>query len=476
VKNGKINGFEKRKCEVIMKVEQRMPLERIWNNGYCVGCGACAAICPKQIIRLEFVEKIGLYKAGISSDNRDQCDSCNLCFQVCPAVSRDKQSAGQSVKAASRSDLLDWLIGPYRKIYTGHAADSNIRYMCSSGGVATAVLLHLFKTKSIHGALIACPIPDKPIKHRVYLVKRIEGIISHSGTIYCQIDYSQVWKFIQNSQGQLAILGQPCYLKAVDSFIDAKKLDGLRIFKIGLFCGGTSNHRVLEYLCKRKKVNPEEVLSIQYRSGGWPGRKMVVTVLEPTSSTGTKEVILFDREASLLENYLYRFCFSGAFFPKFCLACRDQTAEHADISLGDAWLSRFTSWDRAGTNIVIARTLRAQELIEDAGSKNAIEWEEAKSEDVINSQGNCLAGRKLGLWGKHIMNDFVRVSELMVSNRYIPQYIPGRRLLAERRVFRWLATNLPTSVAYGAFVFYNLAINFLAKFMKAATKVMKGKK
>lgn len=448
-------------------------MNKIWKNELCTGCGACAAICPEEIIELDFVDKEGFYRAGISSDKEKECNGCGLCFQVCPAVSRNKEDPDQDMKVANLPALLEWLIGPYKKIYTGHAADNDLRYASSSGGVATALLMHLFKKEAIQGALVASPIPGKPMRHCIYLIRNSGDSISHRGTIYCQIDYSHAWKFIQENQDRLAIMGQPCHLKAVDLFMAIKELDTTKILKIGLFCGGTSSYRALQYLCERKKVSPDKTLNIRYRSGGWPGRKMIAAIPDPDNPGRTKEVVLFEKDASLLQSYLYNFCFSGSFFPKCCLICTDQTAECADISLGDAWLPRLTLLDTLGTNIIISRSVRAQQTLLEAVKDGIIQLEEAQPEDVLCSQGNCLVGRKLGLWGRHIKQGCLNIPKLMACRRYIPQYIPSKRLLLERRLLRWLTGQLPASSAFIVFLVYRLMINMLGRFIRMTVKVIK---
>jgi len=303
-------------------------------------------------------------------------------------------------------------------------------------------------------------------------VKNVDDIISNRGTVYTQIDYSGIWEVLQENKDRLAIMGLPCYLKAVDLFMATKKLDTSRIFKIGLFCSGMSKHRVLEYLCKRKKINPDKVLSIRYRSGGWPGRKMIVTIPDPKDPSNTKEIVLFERDVSLLQKYLYSFCFSGPFFLKCCLICRDQTAECADISLGDAWLPRFTSSDSSGTNIIVSRTTRAQKIIEEEACKGIVCLQETHSEDVLDSQGG-LVGKKLGIFGKHLKKNSLSVPELTVCERYIPQYIPGKRALIEKRLFRWLAECLPSAFAFLCFVVLKLLIGAYSKFIRMMRNIFK---
>lgn len=451
-------------------MNKKLPLHEIWKTGLCIGCGACVSICPKNLIELRFSKKQGLYFANIPSDNKKSCIRCDLCFKVCPAARSNKEKNNAKLKIGAPLNsltLINWLIGHYRKIYTGYAANRDLRYNCSSGGIITALIKYMIKSKYINGALVARPISNKSIRHNICLIKEAEDVFNHKGTIYCQIDYSTAWSFIQNTKDtdRLAIIGQPCYLKAVDLFMAAKKLPASRILKIGFFCGGISNHNALEYLCNRKKINTDNVLNIQYRTGGWPGRKITATVNAPNTQGKKSKVTLLNRDESWRQKNLYNFCFSGPFFAKQCLKCVDQTSEHADITIGDAWLPRFTLKDSIGTNIIISRTTKGEKVIQDALSNNAIELQDAQPEDVLQSQGNCLVGRKLGLWGKHIKNGYKDIPEAIYCKQYIPQYVPKRKLLIERRLFHWLSTTLPSHPAFLIFSAYMLIMHAYIKFI-----------
>jgi coenzyme F420 hydrogenase subunit beta len=441
--------------KLAVKNGQKLPLANIFQRELCTGCGACVAICPQKIIELQYLARKGVYSAKILPGGVESCTGCGLCEKVCPAI-RIVGSEKIRTPLKDTHDILRWLIGDYKKIYVGYAVDNALRYECSSGGMATSILLYKLRTNRIKGALIAMPMTQKVIRHEINLAESEKEIIENKGTIYCQINYAKAWEHIKNFAGKMAIVGQPCQLNAFDLFSSAKRMNGKGHFKIGLFCGGTNSHRTLNFLFRRMNIDPDNILRLRYRSGGWPGRKMVAQVESLKNRGRYSNVTLFDRDSSLLQSYLYRFCFSGSFFPDICLACKDQTAEHADISLGDAWIPRYLSSDKVGTNIINCRTRIAQELLERMFDENLICLEDASPEDIISSQGNCLVGKKIGAWADYMnFNDGYESAALKLEKLW-PAHVPSKEILRERRLYRWMVKNMPDSVSFFCFVIYNL--------------------
>jgi len=231
-----------------MIAKQEMLLKNVWQHDLCAGCGACAAICPEKIIKVHYIESEGFYKAGIISDQATKCINCGLCNKVCSIVISNTDTFQNKASFESKHELLEWLTGPYEHVYTGYNSNDNLRYECSSGGIATSILLHLFETRQIEGVVLPVPDPNNPTMHRAVLVTDPEEVIRRKGTVYCQVDYTDVWDCIQKIQGRVVVMGQPCHLKAIDLVLAARKIDPSKVFKIGLFCGGITSHRVLEFL------------------------------------------------------------------------------------------------------------------------------------------------------------------------------------------------------------------------------------
>ena len=124
------------------------------NLKLCTLCGNCVSVCPYNV--LEIINgKVNLV---------GECKSCGNCYQNC---------AGQEVSFIKMNEKLfgtnnvDTEVGFYKEFYLGHAVDLEIRRRSSSGGVVTALLLSLFRSKKIDGAVVVGMDDNEPWKTKV---------------------------------------------------------------------------------------------------------------------------------------------------------------------------------------------------------------------------------------------------------------------------------------------------------------------
>src|SRR5262245_23319054 len=101
----------------------------------CVGCGACAYVCPENAVRLTNFFPEGIRPVVQSVD----CGGCQDCVRVCPMVQSDFGALNGADEAGSNFVAMqnDW--GRILEIWEGHATDESIRFAGSSGGVLTAL-------------------------------------------------------------------------------------------------------------------------------------------------------------------------------------------------------------------------------------------------------------------------------------------------------------------------------------------------
>ena len=119
----------------------------------CVGCGACAYACPEGNISLVDIETDGL-RPRIKAEN---CKSCGECVQVCPGVSARQLAATNAIAELVKG----W--GNVLQVWEGYAADPDVRFSGSSGGLATALALYCLEKGGMSGVLHTGPDADQPL-------------------------------------------------------------------------------------------------------------------------------------------------------------------------------------------------------------------------------------------------------------------------------------------------------------------------
>lgn len=447
--------------------------KQIINKDLCIGCCACQMQCPKEIIKVE-VNK-GFYKATINKKARNKCTYCQLCSKVCPMMEKHKTIKHNNA-LIDPVELTTWLVGDYKKFYVGYSTNNDIRTTSSSGGICTTIIINFLQKNEDSSVLLATP-SENPLKHKLSLIKDPTLINNYSDTIYCQIDYLQAWDAILNAAKKklpLLIIGVPCFLKSVKLFLKLNHLNSSSFFMIGLFCGGSSSLKTIKHLTNLKLgPNSNFITKISYRSGLWPERRMTAT----TNDDNKKETRnLLCTKNSIKDKLMYKFLFGGFFYPKGCLTCKDQTSEVADISLGDAWLDETIKTDALGSNVIITRTELGDNFLNDLIKNKKVHAIEKSYKIILESQADCLIGRKLGLWAAHINKCHVNNSMTLVCKKHFKEFFPTNKKLFERRFIRLITSFLPVRVAYLVFLFYTIIFNIPLILKKLFTKICHPKK
>ena len=62
-----------------------MNVTRVYDDGLCMQCGTCEAMCPHDAVELLWDVRVG-YHVTVSED---RCTHCGVCLQVCPGTGLD---------------------------------------------------------------------------------------------------------------------------------------------------------------------------------------------------------------------------------------------------------------------------------------------------------------------------------------------------------------------------------------------------
>jgi len=275
------------------------------------------------------------------------------------------------------------LIGSYKNCWISHSTNKEIRQKAASGGTITSLLYYALENKEVEAVVSLCNLGlnSVPTKWRIPY-----HALNYAGSIYSSSnnDLSEMIKLSKSKN--LAVVGLPCQVKVLRKLYPDN-------FYIGLFCCHRIKREGIEFFLKHYHLNGNHV-NYRAKINGKTG------LLAGESFFSTKQ-------------YWSRF-FNLCFIPKQCLKCKDQTAEDADISVGDAW--GFTEVEK-GLNAVIVRTKRGEELFKSTYQSKQLNIKEISSQDIINTQKGFIHLKKSLMSSKLRAYVIFRTIGNAISNR-----------------------------------------------------------
>ena len=277
----------------------------------CVGCGACLPACPEKRITMIDLPDEGLRpRLGTAA-----CGSCDTCVQVCPGVSVRQQPSANGLAALADG----W--GSILEIWEGYAADPEVRFNGSSGGLATALALYCLEKGGMSGVLHTGPDAEQPLKNKTHFSQSRTELLERTGSRYAPASPCDGIGQIEVASGPSVFIGKGCDVEAIRKAQALRpELDAKIGIAIGIFCAGTPSTQATLDLLTRLGADPGGVAAIHYRGKGWPGHFTV------TMRDGRPPVSI---------PYMEAWGFLQKYRPYRCYLCPDATAELADISCGD---------------------------------------------------------------------------------------------------------------------------------------------
>lgn len=271
---------------------------------------------------------------------------------------------------------LDYYLGNIEQPYLGYAAEGNIRRNAASGGMVSAVLLHLLRKKEIGGALVCRQKKTKgKIDAKVFIAKTPKDILSCQSSIYFYIPILSNLKKIKEFPAKLAVVGLPCQIKTMRNLMKNNPDLESKLFLIGLFCGHVSKKDLLIKILNQKGIEEKEVKKVIFRRGHWRGKMHIflenqTTIIFPFEHFSTYQNLFFYTE-------------------KTCLSCTDQTSKLADISAGDVWSYKFKK-NPIKHSLVLARNKKAKKILEKMEQEGRVNLENITQKDVFDIQKRSL--------------------------------------------------------------------------------------
>jgi coenzyme F420 hydrogenase subunit beta len=285
----------------------------------------------------------------------------------------------------------DDLLGNYLRCYVGHSNDVNIRYNAASGGIASQLLISALEMGLVDGAVVVRMKRENPLETEAVVARTKQEILDASKSKYCPAASNKVLKQIIKEKGKFAIVGLPCHIHGIRKAEEiCETLRGRIVLRIGLMCSHIVSFTGTEFILEKLGVDRKQVKALSYRGNGWPGGMSV------RMNDGTNITIPL-----LGAWHSYWVVFSSHFFtPMRCEMCPDESAEFADISLGDAWLPELRH-DKIGESIIVTRTKIAEDLLSSVAAAGLVTIVGVSPAKVKQTQGLNLKFKK-SFFGKRL--------------------------------------------------------------------------
>ncbi|BBD60666.1 hypothetical protein NIES2109_34650 [Nostoc sp. HK-01] len=366
--------------------------ETVVDGGYCIGCGACAAVVDSPIkIKLDEYGKL----CATLNEPVDQTSHQISLQTVCPFSNEGLNEDQLAEEIFGKDCQYHNQIGYYLTTYAGFVNESDFRRRGSSGGMGNWIVTQLLSEGLVDGVIHVKPCTPSPTDPRLFnyqISKTIEEVRNGAKSRYYPIEISEVIQMLREQPGRYVIVGVPCFIKAIRLLMKQDPIIAERIkFCVGLICGHLKSIHFAQMFAWQGGIKPGDLLEFDFR---------YKLTDRGANQYGMKAVGLKDGEVieyvSPVRD-LYGWDWGHGFFKyKACEYCDDVIAEAADIVVGDAWLPKYVN-DSQGTNVVVVRNVVIQKLIEKGINTGNLHLNAITADEVAKSQSSGLNHRREGL-------------------------------------------------------------------------------
>lgn len=309
----------------------------------CIGCGICRAACASRAINM-VQSGDGVCRPVV---DLSRCVDCGQCVQVCPQHPDRIASIRAELAKMPRPEAAG-VLGA--KCYLAWTNDTAGRRRSASGGVATAMALHLLATGAVDGVMHVHRLAARrgEAHYRAVLSRTAEEVEAGRGSAYETIDFSEVLDCLKPGNCYFAI-GTPCVVRGLKELVSVHpRFHGIRLYTCALVCSHNVSPRFADALADRLKIADVPFL-VDFRDK-WNNTDAGKCNTRYFLENGD-DLYRENRNASGWTK-LWR---SFAFAPTACRQCPDFWGLVADMSVKDAWGDKEWTADPLGRSVVLFR-------------------------------------------------------------------------------------------------------------------------
>lgn len=359
--------------------------ELVAANDLCIGCGVCAAVCPRDRLSMEWSDD-GCY---IVKDREEPCDSdCGLCLRVCPFSDGNPDEQTLSADLFAGADQRD-LLGHFRSCWVGYSNVGAQRESGASGGAMTWFLTELLRREQVDRVLCVAPHPGPRPLFAYSACHTPEEVESCSRSSYYPVEMSAVLREVMRTEARYAFVCLPCFAKALR--LAMRQMPRLReriVCIAGLVCGQGASAFFAEYCSALAgpALGPPSRITFRTKDPRFPASELGTDFKWDTGEGAVAKRVFWSQGVGEAWGL-------GWFSPNACLYCDDVFAETADLVCMDAWLPEYEH-DHRGTSLIVVRSEMAESVIRSGVDSGALSAKPVSTDDVVQSQRSVVEHKR----------------------------------------------------------------------------------
>lgn len=355
----------------------------------CVGCTACASICPRNIIGIKRNNEGFQYPY---TENISDCIECGLCEKACPVLNFTPENKFEQTGLIAQ------------------ITNEEIRRESASGGMFSAIALSVLKENGIvYGAAYnadfeVCHVGVSheeelwKLRHSKYVQSNLVGV------------FPEVKQHLQAGR-KVCFSGTPCQVEGLRCYL-GKEYENLLL--IDVVCHGVSSPLIWDKYLETMKQHEPSRIYFRWKHYGYKYSTMSFF------NKNQKEVY----HAGVETDKMLRAYFSNSCDRDTCYDCIfKKRYRPSDFTIWDYFQPKFFNKDfddDRGTSGVLVHSQKALKQLESIIALNLIKYQFVSPDELTFGNNEMIGSVKKGDCREYLLKDASHMSGKELFDKYFP--------------------------------------------------------